>query len=129
MNITTSKAEFSSYSTNEWIVDFDEGSLKDPSGDINSIIQDIRFTLGTERYKYPIMGSNFGVTFDDLIGTDYAYVRSEIMRRIQDAFSIDDRIISVSDFEFTKTGSDGINVKCKVVTVLGNVDVSTSIIS
>lgn len=129
MNITTSKAEFSSYSTNEWIVDFDEGSLKDPSGDINSIIQDIRFTLGTERYKYPIMGSNFGVTFEDLIGTDYAYVRSEIMRRIQDALSIDDRIISVSDFEFTKDGSDGINVKCKVTTVLGNVEVSTSIIS
>lgn len=129
MKIETGKAEFSAYSTREWIVDFETGGNGEPEVTLSSIAQDIRFALSTERYKYPIMGANFGATFDDLIGTDYNYIRSEIARRIKDALSTDDRILSVGDFDFQKVDETGMLITCIVKTSLGDVPVSTTVIT
>lgn len=127
MNIKTSRVEFASYSSNEWIVDFESGDNGQPKSILDSVAQDIRFALGTDRYKWPIMGSNFGVSFDDLIGTDYNYIRSEVVRRIRDALSIDDRILQVDDFQFTPLEDSGILISCVVQTTFGDVSVSTTI--
>jgi hypothetical protein len=126
MKIRTSKVEYSSYPNYEWIIDFDSDDMKDPKSELKTIEQAVRFSLETERYKYPIMGYNFGVTFDDLIGTDYSYIKSEIARRIRDALSIDDRIVSVDNFEFEKSDSDML-VKFNVTTILGDITVSTRV--
>jgi hypothetical protein len=127
MNITTSNAEFISYPSNEWIVEFDSGYNKDPESNLQSIAQDIRFALETERYRWPIMGANFGTSFQDLIGTDYNYIRSEIVRRINDALSIDDRILTIGEFEFQKLQDSGMLVKCTITTIMGDVTISTTI--
>lgn len=127
MNIKTSRVEFASYSSNEWIVDFESGDNGQPKSILDAVAQDVRFALGTDRYKWPIMGSNFGVTFDDLIGTDYNYIRSEVVRRIRDALSIDDRILQVDDFQFTPLEDSGILISCVVQTTFGDVSVSTTI--
>lgn len=127
MNITTSNAEFISYPSNEWIVEFDSGYNKDPESNLQSVAQDIRFALETERYKWPIMGANFGTSFQDLIGTDYNYIRSEIVRRINDALSIDDRILTIGEFEFQKLQDSGMLVKCTITTIMGDVTISTTI--
>lgn len=127
MDITTSNAEFISYPSNEWIVEFDSGYNKDPESNLQSIAQDIRFALETERYKWPIMGANFGTSFQDLIGTDYNYIRSEIVRRINDALSIDDRILTIGEFEFQKLQDSGMLVKCTITTIMGDVTISTTI--
>lgn len=128
MNITTSKAEFASYPTNEWIVNFENGFNQEPDSNLQAIAQDVRFALETERYKYPIMGANFGVTFEDLIGTDYNYIRSEVARRIQDALSIDDRVIGANSFQFERLNDGGMLIKCVVSTVLGDIPIETTII-
>lgn len=125
MDINTGKAEFISYPSNEWVVDFDSGFNSEPDSNLKSVSQDIRFALETERYKWPIMGSNFGVTLNDLIGSDYNYIRGEITRRINDALSIDDRIVNIGNFEFENTGDSSMIVKCTVTTIFGNVEVST----
>lgn len=127
MNIKTSRVEFASYSSNEWIVDFESGDNGQPKSILDAVAQDVRFALSTDRYKWPIMGSNFGVTFDDLIGTDYNYIRSEVVRRIRDALSIDDRILQVDDFQFTPLEDSGILISCVVQTTFGDVSVSTTI--
>ena len=127
MNIKTSRVEFASYSSNEWIVDFESGDNGQPKSILDAVAQDVRFALSTDRYKWPIMGSNFGVTFDDLIGTDYNYIRSEVVRRIRDALSIDDRILQVDDFQFTLLEDSGILISCVVQTTFGDVSVSTTI--
>lgn len=127
MNIKTSRVEFASYSSNEWIVDFESGDNGQPKSILDAVAQDVRFALSTDRYKWPIMGSNFGVTFDDLIGTDYNYIRSEVVRRIRDALSIDDRILHVDDFQFTPLEDSGILISCVVQTTFGDVSVSTTI--
>lgn len=127
MQINTSNVEYTSYPNNEWIVTFENGGNIAPESNLQTIAQAVRFALETERFKYPIMGSNFGSIFDDLIGTDYDYIRSEIAKRITDALLIDDRIADVRDFEYTKGDNSAMTVSCVVETVLGNMQISTTI--
>lgn len=127
MEITTKNAEYSSYPNNEWIVDFVSEDNTDPMDNLKTITQAVKFALETERYKYPIMGSNYGTTFSDLVGTDYSYIKSEISRRIRDALSIDDRITSIDDFKFTRQDDSGILVEFKITTILGDISFSTTI--
>lgn len=126
MKINTSNVVYASYPNNEWIVSFDDGGNSGEGSNLKTIEQAIHFALETGRFKYPIMGSNYGITLDDLIGTDYNYIRSEIARRITDALSTDDRIIDVNEFKFDAVG-DSVNVSCVVNTVLGSVTVSTTL--
>lgn len=127
MNITTTNAEYTSYPNNEWIVDFVSEDNSDPRDELNTIIQAVKFALETERYKFPIMGGNYGTTFEDLIGTDYSFIKSEISRRIRDALSIDDRIIGIDEFKFTKSDDSDMLVECNIRTILGNFTFSTTI--
>lgn len=123
MKITTSEAVYASYPSNEWVVDFETGMNTEPQDILEAIEQDMKFALGTERFKYPIMGGNFGVTLNDLVGSDYRYIKSEIERRIKDALSIDDRVDSVDSFTFTQTDNEGLLVNCVVHTVSGDIPI------
>lgn len=119
---------FTTYPVQEWILDEESGNLAESKFDIQAIAQDIKFALSTERNKYPIMGSNFGVTFEDLIGLDSEYVCAQIKKRISDALSIDDRIVGVGHFEFKHSKSDELRVSFIVETVLGKLDMTTDIV-
>lgn len=127
MQINTTNVEYGSYPNNEWIVDFEDGGNVSPESNLETIAQGVRFALETGRFKHPIMGSNFGTIFDDLIGTDYDYIRSELARRIMDALLIDDRIVDVRDFQYTRGENSAMTVSCTVETILGNVNISTTI--
>lgn len=123
------EVNFTTYPIQEWILDEEAGSLGDSRFSIDAISQDIKFALSTERNKYPIMGSNFGVTFDDLIGLDVQYVCSQIKKRISSALSIDDRIMGVGHFEFkSDKGNDSLKVSFIVETILGKLNMTTEII-
>lgn len=126
MKINTSNVVYASYPNNEWIVTFEDGGNLGEGSNLKTIEQAIHFALETGRFKYPIMGSNYGITLDDLIGTDYSFIRSELQRRIVDALSVDDRIIDVNEFTFETLG-DVVKVSCVVNTVLGSVNVSTTL--
>ena len=64
MVIDTENVVYASYPTNEWIVDFETGQNKPPKSSIDAVSQDLKFALSVERYKFPIMGSNYGITLD-----------------------------------------------------------------
>lgn len=120
--------EFVTYPIQEWILDDETGELKDVSFELHAISQDVKFYLSTERNKYPIMGSNFGVELDDLIGKDKQYVKAQVKKRIIEALSIDDRITSVSSFNFTQQSPDALSVSFVVSTRLGDFSMTTEII-
>ena len=83
MVIDTENVVYASYPTNEWIVDFETGQNKPPKSSIDAVSQDLKFALSVERYKFPIMGSNYGITLDDLVGTDFNWrLRSLISRQM-----------------------------------------------
>jgi hypothetical protein len=127
MVIDTENVVYASYPTNEWIVDFETGQNKPPKSSIDAVSQDLKFALSVERYKFPIMGSNYGITLDDLVGTDFNYIRSEAERRIRDALSIDDRVLAIEKFNFETKGADSLIISFVVKTTFGDVPLETEI--
>lgn len=123
------KVKFATYPIQEWILDEDTGFLSEPELNIKAIAQDIKFILSTERNMYPIMGSNFGIELLDLVGKDEQYIRAQIKSRIADALSVDDRIVKISEFSFKKMDSNSLSVSFNVKTVLGDVPMTTTIVS
>lgn len=121
--------QFTTYPIEEWILDEESQQVGSPKLTVDAIAQDIKFILSTERNKYPIMGSNFGVEFVDLIGKDRQYVQAQVKKRITEALSIDDRIIAIGSFKFESKDSDSLSVSFVVETVLGKVGMSTEILS
>lgn len=69
-----------------------------------AIRQAIDIILHTERYRYQIYTSNFGVEFGGLVGKAPEYVMSMLKRRVTEALMTDERIKAVENFTFRQTG-------------------------
>lgn len=95
---------------NGQIIGMDDGFL--------AVKQTVLNILNTERYKYQIYSSNYGVSFADLIGKDRDFVRATLPERVKDALSLDDRIQGARNFDFTFAG-DNCVVSFDVDTVYG----------
>lgn len=106
------------------IVDGEDGSnLSRINGyveELESIKQAIYLILSTERYAYVIYSWDYGIELIDLYGQPMPYVMSELPRRIEEALTMDDRIESVTDFEFEQKGNK-LKTTFTVVTTLGNI--------
>lgn len=88
--------------------------------DLEAVKQSVDLILSTERYQFIIYSWDYGVELLDLIGKPMPYVMSEIPRRITEALTTDNRIVDVTDFEFTKKGKQ-LHTKFTVVTNVGNI--------
>ena len=89
--------------------------------DLESIKQAIYLILSTERYKYLIYSWDYGIELVDLYGKPMSYVMSELPRRIEEALTMDNRIQSVTDFEFEQKGKK-LHTTFTVVTNVGNIE-------
>ena len=68
-----------------------------------------------------IADSNFLSVLQDLIGDELDYIRSELPRRIEDAFSVDSRILSVDNYVFNADGRGNLTVRFDVQTAYGTI--------
>lgn len=89
--------------------------------ELESIKQAISLILSIERYEHIIYSWDYGIELVDLFGKPMSYVISELPRRIEEALTVDDRIETVTDFEFDPHGKK-LYVKFTVVTTAGNID-------
>ena len=89
--------------------------------ELESIKQAVYLILSTERYAYLIYSWDYGVELVDLYGKPMSYIMSELPRRVEEALTMDDRIESVTDFEFEKIGKK-LHAKFTVVTTIGNIE-------
>lgn len=76
--------------------------------------------LNTERYEYIIYSWNYGIELNDLYGEPTNYVCAELVRRITEALVQDDRINSVSDFEFDTSKKGMILTTFIIHTIFGD---------
>lgn len=67
---------------------------------VDALIQTIFLILSTERYKFPIYSFDYGVELVDLFGKPMPFVIAEIPRRITEALTQDNRVISCDNFLF-----------------------------
>jgi phage baseplate assembly protein W len=93
----------------------------------DAIIQAVRKILYTERYAYVIYSSQYGVELDRLVGQEYDFIVSDIKRTLTEALLVDNRIISLENFEMEKTGLDTMEVNFLVNSIEGEINFSTEV--
>lgn len=93
----------------------------------DAIIQAVRKILYTERYAYVIYSSQYGVELDRLVGQEYDFIVSDIKRTLTEALLVDNRIISLENFEMEKTGLDTMEVNFLVNSTEGEINFSTEV--
>lgn len=78
--------------------------------------------LQTERYQYIIYPWWYGIETVDLYGEPVNWVCAELERRIAEALMVDDRIISVGEFEHDTGVKGAVHTTFTVHTIYGDVD-------
>lgn len=95
--------------------------------DLEAIKQAVYLILSTERYAYPIYSWDYGVELVDLYGKPINYVIAELPQRITEALTQDNRIETVTDFEFERNGSK-LHTSFVVVTTAGNIETDLEVV-
>lgn len=107
--------------TNTFIIDWSSRQIAGTDSGLAAMRQAVEIILKNERFRWQIYSSNFGAELDDLVGEAFDYIKSEIPRRIEDAFSVDNRILSVDNYVFERTASGDMIVTFDVQTVYGTI--------
>ena len=108
--------------TNTFLIDWNSKQIAGLDDGLEAMRQAVDIILQNERFRWQIYDSNFGTELEDLPGEEYAYITSELPRRVEEAFSVDSRIISVDNWSFQDRGGGVFAVSFEVVTVYGTVD-------
>lgn len=93
---------------------------------LEAVKQAVYLILSSERYKFIIYSWNYGIELVDLIGQPMSYVISELPRRVKEALTQDDRIVDVTDFEFSQNGKK-LHTTFTVVTNVGNISTAMEV--
>jgi len=104
-----------------FIIDWSSKQISGIDGGLSAMRQAVEIILQNERFRWQIYSSNFGSELEDLPGEDYEYIVSELPRRIQDAFSVDSRILSTENFMFQDQGNGSMLCSFDVITVYGTI--------
>lgn len=113
--------EYVDLPTNTFIIDWSTKQVAGTGSGLAAMRQAVDIILNIERFAWQIYDSNFGIELDGLVGEEYDYIQSEIQRRIEEAFSVDNRILSVDNYVFSQDGKGNMTVSFDVETVYGTV--------
>lgn len=117
--------EIITYPTKTYDIDIEKGRIKGYIDEQEAMKQAIFLALSTERYDYVIYDHNYGITLKDLFGKDKYIACAVLERRIRDTLSVDDRIVSLTDFDF-EVGRHSVSVTFNVKTIFGEVSEEVS---
>lgn len=113
--------------TNTFIIDWTSNQIAGMDSGLAAMRQAIEIALQNERFAWQIYSSNFGAELEDLPGEEYAYIIGELPRRIEEALSVDNRVLSVDNFEFADLGGRKMSCTFDVVTVFGTISEEVSV--
>lgn len=120
-NILSADIEIETQPSLNYQMLFDSKSVISTVDETEAMKQVIFKILNTERYDYVIYSQNYGIELKDLYGEPLSYVCCELIDRITDALIQDDRIESVSDFDFTTFKKGEVLATFVVHTIFGDV--------
>lgn len=120
-NILTTDLEVSTQPSHTYRMYPDDKYINGTCDNLEAVKQAVYKILNSERYKYIIYSRNYGVEFSDFVGQPTSYVCSELQRRITEALIQDDRIESVSDFEFDTSKRHELVCTFTVHTIFGDI--------
>lgn len=93
---------------------------------IEAIEQAIYKILNTERYEYEIYSFDYGIETKDLFGMPVDFVIASLPRRVTEALTNDDRILSCDNFSFSKKKGK-VSVSFTAHTTLGDLQVEKEV--
>ena len=105
--------------TNTFIIDWAARQISGMDSGLEAMKQAVDIILQNERFEWQIYTSDFGSELEALVGEEYDFIVGDLPRRIEDAFSVDNRIIGAENFVFSPPGMDYITCSFDVVTVFG----------
>ena len=101
-----------------WIIDRNTMQVGYMDEGLEAVRQSVEIALNVDRFRWQIYNTNFGNELEELIGDDADYIESELPRMVDDALSVDDRVIDTADYVFSVNG-DSMTVSFTVNTVYG----------
>lgn len=105
--------------SNTFMIDWSSRQISGMDNGLRAMRQAAEIILQNERFAWQIYSSNFGSELKDLVGEEYDYVISELPRRVEEAFSVDRRFLSVENFVFSEQEGNVIICSFEIVTVFG----------
>lgn len=94
--------------------------------EVDALKQSIMFMLSTEADQYIIYPYTYGINSLDLIGKPIYYVMAVLPNRIKNTLLLDDRVLDVTDFEFTHN-KNKLQVTFVVHSIYGEVTAETEV--
>lgn len=107
-------------------MNIEEETIVGTCDDLEAMKQAIYKIINTERYQYLIYSWNYGVELAELFGEPVSWCIPEIERRIREALLQDDRIESVTDFEF-ETNKRVVHTTFIVHTIFGEIEIEKDV--
>ena len=101
-----------------WIIDRNTMQVGYMDEGLEAVRQAVEIALNVDRFRWQIYNTNFGNELEELVGDDSDYIQSELPRMVNDALSVDDRVIDTADYVFSVNG-DSMTVSFTVNTVYG----------
>lgn len=111
---------FKNYPTNTFYADSRTRHIIGMADGYKAIKQAVEIIVNCERFHWQIYSTNFGVQWKGLIGNDSDFIAADLQKRLNDAFSADERITGVSNFKYEMHG-DVFSAEFTVDTVYGGV--------
>lgn len=96
---------------------------------LNAMVQAVQKVLNTELWSYVIYGDDYGVELDRLIGKEFDFVKSDLERTITSCLEVDDRFISLENFEIVEKGNDSLLVSFNVISTEGDFFITQEVAS
>jgi hypothetical protein len=121
-NLLTTDLEVTTQPSKNYKMYIQDDVINGTCDSLNAMVQVIYKILNTERYMYAIYSWNYGIELRDLFGEPVSYVCAELERRITEALTQDERIESVSDFEFNTDKKHEVVCTFVVHTIFGDVE-------
>lgn len=104
-----------------WIIDRNTLQVAYMDEGLEAVRQAVEIALNVERFRWQIYNTNFGAELSELVGDDEAYIEAELPRMVEDALSPDNRVVSVDNYTFSRSG-DALSVSFSVHTVFGDLE-------
>lgn len=101
-------------------INFETGRMGGLIDETEALKQTIYCIMRTERYDWLIYSRNYGTEIKELYGQPKKFVMPRLIPRITDALMQDTRIVSVSEFHFSRAERNAIAISFVVDTVYNN---------
>lgn len=114
--------EFESPPSLTYRLDFINRRIIGKVDDKEAVMQFIKKVLDTSKYAYSSYDWYYGNEILSLTGQSYDYIITELPRIVDEALLVDDRIISIQNWNFSKINVDSISASFLVRTIFGTIN-------